>query len=297
MKYTETGIYELTYKAVDDCGNETTQVRKIEVVAKATVLYTDGTFIINEPPSARQANIALHGAVVKEYEPLDANNPYVLSRGDDQPWLGERSQIKSVSFGSEVQPTSMGYWFQNCQNLESIDWTNFDGSANTSLRALFASTKLTSFSDIPEMPNVETIRFMFNACESLVTCSMRGLNSSKVTDTNGMFQGCYALEEVTLAFGDSNVLICGNMFSNYNNDGKGNMKIRTINNTARQQGDLSLRDYPYFGDATTSSNMFRSCTSLVGGEGTTFDATKIDKSYARSDYTEAGIPGYFTKID
>lgn len=296
MKYTETGIHELRYTAVDECGNETTRIRTIEVVAMATVLYADGTLIINESPTDRDSNIALHGAVVKEYEPLDANNSYVLSRGDDQMWLSERNLIKSVQFGSAVQPTSMGYWFQNCQNLESIDWTNLDGSVNTSLRALFASTKLASFSGIPEMPNVELLRFMFNACERLVTCSMQGLNSSKVTDTNGMFQGCYNLEEVTLAFGDSNVQICGNMFSNYNGDGKGDMKLRKIYNTARAEGDSGLRDYPYFEDATTSTNMFRSCTSLVGGDGTTYDPSKINKAYARCDSTEASKLGYFTKI-
>ena len=43
----------------------------------------------------------------------------------------------------------------------------------------------------------------------------------------------------------------------------------------------------------TSTDMFNSCTSLVGGNGTVYDASKIDKTYARID--KEGTPGYFTE--
>ena len=36
MKYTEPGTYELTYKAVDDCGNETEQTRTVVVAESET---------------------------------------------------------------------------------------------------------------------------------------------------------------------------------------------------------------------------------------------------------------------
>ena len=42
-----------------------------------------------------------------------------------------------------------------------------------------------------------------------------------------------------------------------------------------------------------SKNMFDNCTSLVGGNGTTFDASHTDKEYARID--KPGQPGYFTE--
>ena len=47
------------------------------------------------------------------------------------------------------------------------------------------------------------------------------------------------------------------------------------------------------GSVTDSSYMFYGCTSLVGGNGTTYNASYIDKTYARID--TAGTPGYFTK--
>jgi len=45
---------------------------------------------------------------------------------------------------------------------------------------------------------------------------------------------------------------------------------------------------------TSSANMFWNCTSLVGGQGTTYDASHIDKTYARIDGGPSN-PGYFTE--
>ena len=39
--------------------------------------------------------------------------------------------------------------------------------------------------------------------------------------------------------------------------------------------------------------MFTGCTSLVGGQGTVYDSTKVDKTYARIDGGTSS-PGYFT---
>lgn len=41
-----------------------------------------------------------------------------------------------------------------------------------------------------------------------------------------------------------------------------------------------------------SSGMFSSCNNIIGGNGTTYNSSYIDKTYARID--KAGAPGYFT---
>ena len=46
-------------------------------------------------------------------------------------------------------------------------------------------------------------------------------------------------------------------------------------------------------NVTDSSDMFKSCTKLVGGNGTVYDSTHIDATYARIDKAEN--PGYLTK--
>jgi hypothetical protein len=42
-----------------------------------------------------------------------------------------------------------------------------------------------------------------------------------------------------------------------------------------------------------SGGMFYNCTSLVGGNGTSYNLNYIDATYARID--RAGTPGYFTQ--
>jgi hypothetical protein len=44
--------------------------------------------------------------------------------------------------------------------------------------------------------------------------------------------------------------------------------------------------------STSSNNMFNNCTSLVGGQGTTYNASYVDKTYAHID--GEGGPGYFS---
>ena len=46
-------------------------------------------------------------------------------------------------------------------------------------------------------------------------------------------------------------------------------------------------------NVTSGGNMFTNDTSLVGGNGTVYDANHIDKEYARID--TANTPGYFTR--
>lgn len=280
MKYTETGEYTLIYTAVDSCGNETVEERTIHVVTPATVLFTDGTLIINEMLQDRESNIAEHGAVIQEFDPLNAQNTYVFNGTSERPWNSKQSEIKAVKFGSVVAPTSLAYWFQNCTNLESIDWTNFDGSNVTTARAFVANTKLASLI-LPEMPNLTNIRYICNACPNLVSVDMSGVNATGITDINASFQACYALETIDLSGLAGTIDACSNAFSNVS--GGANMALTTIYANARLD----------FSQATASNNVFRACVDLVGGQGTTYDAGYIGKQYARID-NPPNEPGYFT---
>lgn len=284
MKYEQAGTHEIEYKAVDECGNETTETRTITIIDNTplhTVLYTDGTLIINEHESRRSSNTKKYGNVIQEYVPLDENNNYNFTTGSQRPWHNELKKIKSVKFGSTAKPVSIAYWFQADANLESIDFANFDGSEVTNARAFVASTAITSLT-LPEMPKLEMIRYICNKCESLTKVDMSNMKSTVLTDTQDAFQGCYALTEVDLSSNSGTIAICDRMFANVANDGKGDMQITTI--YASEGLDFS--------QATSSGNMFRTDTSLVGGNGTVFDSSYIGKQYARID--KDGQPGYFT---
>ena len=107
---------------------------------------------------------------------------------------------------------------------------------------------------------------------------MSHFNTSKVTDMKQMFSGCTGLTSLDLSsFNTAKVTDMNWMFYYCPN-------LRTI----------------YVGNGwstaavTSSTNMFNYCTSLVGGQGTTYnDSNPKDKTYAHIDGGTSN-PGYFT---
>ncbi len=112
---------------------------------------------------------------------------------------------------------------------------------------------------------------------SLTSLDLSHFNSSKVTSMIQMFTYCFGLTSLDLSsFNTSKVNKMNYMFY-------GSYNLRTI----------------YVGNGwstaavTGSTEMFYYCTSLVGGQGTTYDANHIDAAYAHIDGGPSN-PGYFT---
>ena len=104
------------------------------------------------------------------------------------------------------------------------------------------------------------------------------LNTSEVEIMAFMFDSCYKLTSLDLSsFNTSQVYEIRHMFIHCNN-------LRTI----------------YVCDGWTTASMrytwdmFKDCTSLVGGKGTTYDVIHVDKEYAHID-GGASNPGYFSE--
>ena len=92
-----------------------------------------------------------------------------------------------------------------------------------------------------------------------------------------MFQSCASLQSLDLSnFNTSNVTIMMNMFG-------GCTSLATI---------YASTDF-VVNQVQNSSSMFDNCTNLVGGAGTTYNSSRIDKTYAKIDGGTAD-PGYFT---
>jgi len=187
---------------------------------------------------------------------------YVLNTGaNDTGWDtdGTNANVTRVVFDpsfANARPTTTYDWFFNMQNLQSITGMEY---LNTS--------------------EVTNMAYMFMLCTSLTSLDVSHFNTSKVTDMNSMFCNCSSLTSLDLSsFNTSKVTKMGWMFSNCSN-------LRTI----------------YVGSgwstaAVTSSNdMFRDCTNLVGGQGTTYnESNPWDKTYAHIDGGTSN-PGYFTE--
>ena len=185
---------------------------------------------------------------------------YNLNTGsNDTGWDtdGTKSNVTKVVFDPSfagARPTTTCDWFFNMQNLQSITGMSY---LNTS--------------------EVIYMKWMFYNCNKLTSLDVSHFNTSKVIYMNQMFNNCTGLTSLDLSsFNTSNVTNMRYMF-------EGSTLLRTI----------------YVGSGwstaavTNSVNMFNNCTSLVGGQGTTYDDSHIDKTYAHIDGGTSN-PGYFT---
>ena len=171
---------------------------------------------------------------------------------------GTNANVTKVVFDPSfagARPTSTCGWFYYMPNLESITGMEY---LNTS--------------------EVTNMNWMFMECYKLTSLDLSHFNTSKVIYMNQMFQKCTGLTSLDLShFNTSKVTYMNKMF-------EGSTNLRTI----------------YVGSGwstaavTSSTNMFNNCTSLVGGQGTTWNSSNpTDKTYAHIDGGPSN-PGYFT---
>ena len=185
---------------------------------------------------------------------------YDLNTGqDDTAWGADEidANVTQVVFDpsfANARPTTTYSWFFGMQNLQAIEGMEY---LNTS--------------------EVTNMWRMFALCSELTSLDLSHFNTSKVTSMAYMFYRCTGLTSLDLSsFNTSNVTDMSAMFYNSPN-------LTTI----------------YAGEGwsteavTNSTQMFNYATSLVGGQGTTYDASHIDAAYAHID-GGASNPGYFT---
>ncbi len=154
-----------------------------------------------------------------------------------------------------ARPTTTYDWFYNMENLQSITGLSY---LNTS--------------------EVTNMAWMFGGCKNLTSLDLSHFNTSKVTDMGAMFPSCKSLTSLDLSsFNTSKVTTISWMLSNCTN-------LRTI------YVDSSWSTAA----VTNSESMFAYCSSLVGGQGTTYSSSNPkDKTYAHIDGGPSN-PGYFT---
>ena len=146
IKYDDTKVAE-TLGETDVEGALKKLYEKADKCNSVTVLYNDGTFIINELPSQRNKNIVKHGNVVKTYESFSTSNPYIFRSIEDRPWNSDKDSITSVEVGTVIKPTDIRMWFQDLSNLSKADLSNIDTSNVTEMSHLFerAGSNVSSF--------------------------------------------------------------------------------------------------------------------------------------------------------
>ena len=212
---------------------------------------------------------------------------YDLNTGDNiTGWEsdGTNASVTKVVFDSSfagARPTTTSGWFYDMWKLESMTGMSYlNTSEVTNMSLMFYNcTKLTSL-DVSHFntSNVTDMNQMFGNCTVLTSLDLSNFNTSKVTDMGAMFRNCNSLMSLDLSsFNTSKVAYMTNMFTYCSN-------LQTI--TVGSDWSTAA--------VTSSTNMFNNCTSLVGGQGTTYDANHVDKTYAHIDGGTSN-PGYFTE--
>ena len=94
--------------------------------------------------------------------------------------------------------TNMNRMFDNCTNLTTLDVSNFNTSKVTNMNAMFKSCMKLTTLDLSNFNtiNVTNMYNMFLLCRTLTTLDLSNFNTINVSLMNYMFQGCDSLTTV-----------------------------------------------------------------------------------------------------
>ena len=189
-----------------------------------------------------------------------------------------------VSKWDTSNATDMSLMFYGCSGLTSINVSNFNTSKVTKMESMFAGCSGLTSLDVSkwDVSNVTNMSWMFGGCSKLGSLNLSKWNTSNVQNMNTMFASMTSLKTLDLSsFDTSKVTTMGSTGIN------GGMFNGCTNLTT-----IYVSDKFVVSQVTNSTNMFLGASKLVGGNGTTYNSSHIDKEYARID--KAGQKGYFT---
>ena len=196
--------------------------------------------------------------------------------------------------------TDMAAMFINSK-ATTLDLSNFDTSKVTSMGSMFRDSQATTL-DVNnfDTSNVTDMSYMFYKSQA-TTLDVNNFDTSNVTNMSYMFSNSQATTLDVSNFDTSNVTNMSDMF--YKSQATAldlsNFDTSKVTDMSFMFSDAANLKAIYTGskfntnNVTSSTYMFRNCTNLVGGAGTKYDSSKVDKTYARIDGGTSN-PGYFT---
>ena len=213
-------------------------------------------------------------------------------------------KTQEIVFGDKFNTskrTHLYNWFFKA-NIEKLDLSNFDTSNVTSMRNMFWDAKIGEL-NISNL-NTSAVTDMYKMFSGLETkkLNLSSFDTSNVIDMSDMFSSSeietiYGLEN----FNTSNVTNMSNMFiwsefitldlSSFDTSKVTNMDFMFNGSTSLKTIYVSSKFVTTA--VTTSTSMFGNLPKLVGGNGTKYNVSYIDKTYARIDRGTSS-PGYFT---
>ena len=257
---------------------------------------------------------------------LDLSN-FDTSNVTNMNWMFSESAATTLDLSSfdTSKVTDMSYMFFG-SSATFLDLSNFNTSSVTNMSYMFSGSAATTL-DLSNFntSNVTDMSYMLYSSLA-VTLDLSSFNTSKVTDMSWMFAETVATIINLSNFDTSNVTDMSHMFSwtkfknidlsSFNTIKVTNMRDMFFKSLATTM-DLSSFNTSnviemefmfnscgnlkaiYASDnfstnaVTLANNMFTGSSNLVGGAGTTYNSSFVDKTYARIDGGTSS-PGYFT---
>ena len=232
---------------------------------------------------------------VSNFDTSNVTNMYYM-------FNNSKATTLDVSSFDTSKVISMSYMFSRSQ-ATTLDVSNFDTSNVTNMRSMFSNSQATTL-DVSNFntSNVTNMDFMFSNSQA-TTLDVSNFNTSNVTNMGSMFSNSNATTLDVSNFDTSNVTNMNEMF--YNSQATtldvSNFNTSNVTNMAQMFNSSTNLKTIYVSNkfntdkVTDSSRMFRGCTNLVGGAGTKYNSSYVDKTYARIDGGTSN-PGYFTDV-
>ena len=235
---------------------------------------------------------------------LDVSN-FNTSKVTNMSSMFQSSQATTIDVSNfdTSKVTDMSSMFSGSQ-ATTIDVSNFDTSKVTNMRYMFSDSKATTL-DVSNFntSNVTNMENMFYKSKA-TTLDLSNFDTSKVTYMSYMFWNSQATTIDLSNFDTSNVTHMLGMFSdskattldvsNFDTSKVTDMSIMFYNSTNLKTIYVSNKFNT--DKVTDSTSMFSGCTKLIGGAGTKYNSSYVDKTYARID-GGTNNPGYFTDIN
>ena len=169
--------------------------------------------------------------------------------------------------------------FNGCSSLTTLDLSGWNTGSVTNMTYMFRNCSSLTSLDVSgwDTGSVTTMGEMFTGCKLLTTLDLSGWDTGSVTSMYGMFDFCENLSHLDVSgWNTGSVKDMSYMFRDCS-------KLETV-----YVGDLWSTEI-----VNSSRFMFYACNVLKGGEGTTYNQSYTDKTYARVD-KGPDEPGYFT---
>ena len=195
--------------------------------------------------------------------------------------------------------TNMSGMFFGSQ-VTTLDLSNFDTSNVTNMFSMFMISQATTL-DVSnfDTSNVTDMTQMFMYSQA-TTIDVSNFNTSKVTNMTSMFSDSQVTTLDLSNFDTSNVTNMTQMFMSSQTrtlDLSTFDTSKVTNMTRMFRSSKATTIYVNSKFVTTavtdSTDMFTGSTNLVGGAGTKYNSSYVDKTYARIDGGTSN-PGYFT---